>query len=105
MKITLPILICIILLLPFKVNAICLPCDPCWISGVGGPITDLGGVGEMVSKGISEGQKQVNFAKQKVNSFVNQTITTLQNGATQVLDDVKGSAQEMATDMFGESKK
>ena len=68
--------------------AICLPCDPCWISGVGGPITDMGSVADMVSKGISEAEKQYNFYEQQVNATVNDAISKLQSGATSVLDEI-----------------
>ena len=68
--------------------AICLPCDPCWISGVGGPITDMGSVADMVSKGISEAEKQYNFYEQQVNATVNDAISKLQSGATGVLNEI-----------------
>ena len=38
-------------------GGICIPCDACWIQSVGGPVLEPGSVGDMVSRGISEGQK------------------------------------------------
>lgn len=102
MKRIILVLTCFIFVLPFKANAVCSPCDPCWITGVGGPIVDLGGVGEVISKGVSETQKKLNYAKQQANSLVNQSITTLNNGATSVLESAKDTEKKETIDMFGE---
>ncbi len=70
-------LILFLFLLSTKANAICLPCDPCWISGVGGPMTDLGGVGDMIMKGTAEAQKQANYIKQQTEAMWDKAVSLL----------------------------
>lgn len=88
-------------------HAICIPCDACWISGVGGPITDMGSVADMVSKGISEAEKQYNFYQQQVNATVNDSISKLKSGATGVLEKIGISTsndKEQSLDLYNNNQ-
>ncbi|MBO7244414.1 MAG: hypothetical protein J6V53_03945 [Alphaproteobacteria bacterium] len=85
-------------------GGICIPCDACWIQSVGGPVLEPGSVGDMVSRGISEGQKQYNHYKQQATALVNKTISTLQDGASAVFKEARETAKETAVDLLGEQK-
>jgi len=72
-------------------SSVCLPCDPCWILSVGGPILEPGSVTDTAARGVAEVQKQGHYYSERATAIVNDTISTIQGGSTTILDILNAS--------------
>ncbi len=80
MKITPYILFIFLTTTPLSAySSVCMPCDPCWIAGVGGPVLEPGSTADTISRGAAEANKQFNYITEQGNALVNQTISDLPN--------------------------